>query len=95
MRLSLPKAQTLIAVALAVALASDLAGCAKKAGEDAKAQARAITVVTVSPRSIEGGLVASGSLVPREDVAVFPQISGYRVAKVLCSRMVQQYKIIY
>ncbi len=83
MRPSLPKAKVLIAVALAAGFASGLTGCAKKAGEDAKAQARTVTVVTVSPRSIEGGLVASGSLVPREDVAVFPQISGYRVARVL------------
>ena len=80
---SLPKSQILIAAAVALGLASGLAGCAKKAGEDAKAQARAVTVVAVSPRSIEGGLVASGSLAPREDVAVFPQITGYRVARVL------------
>ncbi len=75
--------RSLLAAALAAGLAVGMSGCAKKAGEDAKAQARTVTVVTVSPRAIEGGLAASGSLVPREDVAVFPQISGYRVARVM------------
>ena len=27
--------------------------------------------------------MASGSLIPREDIAIFPQLTGYRVAKVL------------
>ena len=37
----------------------------------------------VSGCAIEGGLVASGSLIPREDIAVFPQLTGYRVTRVL------------
>jgi HlyD family secretion protein len=69
------------AVALAAVLA--LAGCQKKAGETPRAQARTVTVVTVQARPIEGGLTASGALLPREDTAVFPQITGYRVIKVL------------
>jgi HlyD family secretion protein len=58
-------------------------GCAKKVGQSARAQARAVSVVAVQPREIEGGLAASGALVPREDVAIYPQLTGYRVAKVL------------
>jgi len=67
----------------AVAAATCLAGCAKKAVESPRDQARAVSVVTVTSREIQGGLSASGALVPREDVAVFPQLTGYRVSKVL------------
>ena len=73
----------LTATAMSVGLAAGLGGCEKKAAESAKEQARTVTVVAVAPRPIEGGLVASGQLVPREDVSVFPQVTGYRVAKVL------------
>jgi HlyD family secretion protein len=68
---------------LALAAAGFLTGCEKKVAETAREQARSVTVVTVEPREIQGGLVASGSLLPREDTAIFPQISGYRVAAVL------------
>jgi len=67
----------------ALMVAAALAGCAKKAPENPRDQARSVTVVSVAPREIEGGLAASGALVPREDVAIFPQITGDRVAKVL------------
>ncbi|HEY5071697.1 MAG TPA: efflux RND transporter periplasmic adaptor subunit [Caulobacteraceae bacterium] len=68
-------------LSLAVGLA--LSGCQKKTNETARAQARSVSVVTVQAGPIEGGLTASGVLVPREDTAVFPQITGYRVTKVL------------
>ena len=71
-----------MAFALAVAGAAGLAGCEKKAPETAQEQARSVTVVTVAPREIEGGLTASGGLLPREEVAIFPQINGYRVISV-------------
>jgi HlyD family secretion protein len=48
-----------------------------------QAQARSVSVVSVELRNLEGGLEASGSLVPREDVAVFPNITGYRVSRVM------------
>jgi HlyD family secretion protein len=71
-----------IVPALALTLAG-VAGCAaKKQVESARQQARAVSVVTVEPREIQGGLAASGALVPREDVAIFPQLTGYRVSKV-------------
>ncbi|HEY5105674.1 MAG TPA: efflux RND transporter periplasmic adaptor subunit [Caulobacteraceae bacterium] len=75
--------RSLSAVLLSLALAAGLCACQQKPAEGAKAQARAVSVVDVEPREIEGGLIASGQLVPREDVAIFPQISGYRVARVL------------
>ena len=70
-------------IALAIAAAGGLASCQKKAPETAKAQARSVSVVTIEARDIEGGLVASGALIPREDTAIFPQINGYRVIEVL------------
>ena len=66
-----------------VATTSLLAGCQKKVAETTKAQARAVSVVNVEPREIEGGLAASGNLVPREDTAIFSQLTGYRVSQVL------------
>jgi len=72
----------LVACAVTVSLAAGLAGCAKKAAESPREQARTVSVVAVSERDITGGLVASGQLLPREDISIFPQVNGYRVAKV-------------
>lgn len=69
-------------VPLAAALV--LAGCHKPPKPQTEAQrARAVTVVKVEPRPITGSLAASGDLVSREEAAVLPEISGYRVARVL------------
>jgi HlyD family secretion protein len=68
--------------ALALVLAAGLAGCEKKAGESPKEQARSVSVVSVGQHQIEGGLVASGQLTPRETISIYPQVNGYRVAKV-------------
>ena len=73
----------LVLIPLVAALA--LAGCHKAAPSkttDAQ-QARAVNIVQVLPRAITGALAASGDLVPREEAAVFPEVSGYRVDKVL------------
>lgn len=62
-----------------------LAGC-KKPPEPKKTdaqQARAVRVVRLEPRAITGALTASGDLVPREEAAVLPEVTGYRVARVL------------
>lgn len=67
---------------LGLAATLGLGACGDKPKTEAKREARAVTVVAVASREIEGGLTASGNLVPREDTAIFPQISGYRVAKV-------------
>ena len=34
-------------------------------------------------KGLEGGIVASGVLAPREDTAIFSEVSGYRVARVM------------
>jgi HlyD family secretion protein len=47
------------------------------------AQARAVRVVQVESRSIVGALSASGNLLPREEAAVMPEVTGYRVARVM------------
>jgi len=79
----MPRLAPPIAIALSLALAAGVAGCQKKTVDSARAQARTVSVVVVAPREIEGGLIASGNLVPREDTAIFSQISGFRVAQVL------------
>ena len=75
--------RTSLLIVLALATAGGLAGCQKKTENSARAQARAVTVVTVQPQEIQGGITASGALIPREDTAIFPQVNGYRVAEVL------------
>jgi RND family efflux transporter MFP subunit len=42
-----------------------------------------VTVAIVASRSLEGGFTASGRLVPREEVAIAPELSNYRITKVL------------
>ena len=73
----------LILAATMLSLTVGLSACQKKVTASASQQARSVTVATVAPHDIAGGLSASGSLIAREDTAVFPQISGYRVAQVL------------
>jgi HlyD family secretion protein len=72
-----------IGLMLALTASPILVGCQKKVAETTAAQARTVTVVPIEPREIQGGLAASGNLVPREDTAIFSQLTGYRVAKVL------------
>ncbi|RAK57821.1 efflux RND transporter periplasmic adaptor subunit [Phenylobacterium deserti] len=76
----LPLAITLGAASLAVA------GC-HKAPEQTKPaapqQARSVRVITLQPRAVAGALAASGDLVPREEAAVAPEVTGYRVLRVL------------
>ena len=72
-----------VLIPLVAALA--LAGCHKAAPPkttDAQ-EARAVRVVQVLPRPISGALAASGDLLPREEAAVLPEVTGYRVARVL------------
>jgi HlyD family secretion protein len=61
-----------------------LVGCdADEPIAPAHTPSKAVSVVTVESRAIEGGLIASGSLIPREDTAIFSDLTGYRVARVL------------
>jgi HlyD family secretion protein len=72
----------LLPLSLAAALA--LAGCHKPPVRQTEAQqARAVSVVQIEPRAIVGALAAAGDLVPREEAAVQPEVTGYRVAQVL------------
>ena len=69
---------------LAVAGSLALAGCHKAAAPPAAApQGRAVSVAVVAPRAIKGALAASGDLVPLQEAAVLPEVSGFRVAAVL------------
>lgn len=62
-----------------------LAGCHSPEAPAPKAetQARAVNVVAVEPRVLAGTLSASGPLIPREEAAVTPEVTGYRVLRVL------------
>ncbi|WP_332772309.1 efflux RND transporter periplasmic adaptor subunit [Phenylobacterium sp.] len=78
------RSKRLLTVTVAVSLLG-LAACGKKEPpkKDPAAQARAVRVVRVDARPITGALTASGSLIPREEAAVAPEVTGYRVARVL------------
>lgn len=70
-----------ILLTLAATLA--LAACHKAPARQTEAdQARAVTVVRVEPRAIVGSLTASGDLIPREEAAVTPEVTGFRVSRV-------------
>ncbi len=70
-------------VPLILCAAFALTGCGKEpAIATVEIQPKAVSVVTIATRAIEGGLIASGSLIPREDTAVFSDLSGFRVAQV-------------
>jgi HlyD family secretion protein len=70
---------------LLAAAACSLAACHQPAAPAAKAdsQARAVRVVVVAPRLLQGTLSASGPLIAREEAAVLPEVTGFRVARVL------------
>jgi HlyD family secretion protein len=66
------------------AAAIALAACHKSGPTEAAGHpARVVTVATVGPRTIIGALAASGDLLPLQEAAVLPEVSGYRVAEVL------------
>lgn len=79
----MPMYRPLMVSLLALGLTACLTACEKKTTESPKEQARSVTVVAVTQREIEGGLLASGQLLPRETISIYPQVNGYRVAKVL------------
>lgn len=73
-------AKALLPLAAMLALAACKKPPEKLSGDE---QARAVRVVQVETRSVVGGLTASGDLRPREEAAVAPEVTGYRVARVL------------
>src|SRR5579872_4953747 len=72
-----------VALALALGLSLGLAGCNAPAANAPAAgqQARTVSVVRIEMRPIAGGIVTSGLLTPRNQVAVSPDLTGYRVSK--------------
>jgi HlyD family secretion protein len=70
-------------LAFCAACALTLSACHKPQANAAPPPGRAVTVVAVEPRAIMGALSASGDLLPREEAAVLPEVTGYRVAAVL------------
>lgn len=71
-------------VLLGLAAALALGACEKPAPKQTEAQqARSVSVVTIASRPITGALTASGQLRPREEAAVMPEVTGYRVARVM------------
>jgi HlyD family secretion protein len=70
--------------AAAAAIAFGLAGCQAPAAANTSAgqtQARMVSVARVQMQPIAGGISTSGLLAPRNQVAVGPDLTGYRVAK--------------
>lgn len=81
----IPSKKLLAAGLIAAALAPALAGCHKAAHPAAvrEAQLRSVSVIVLAPHAVAGALTATGDLVPREEAAVTPEVSGYRVTAVL------------
>ncbi|WP_043979887.1 efflux RND transporter periplasmic adaptor subunit [Novosphingobium sp. P6W] len=59
-----------------------LAACSEPKRRDAPPPPT-VTVASVAYRSLEGGFTASGRLVPREEVAIAPELSNYRIMSVM------------
>lgn len=77
--------RSILSLTVTVAIAAvALAGCGKKEApkKEATAGARAVTVVRLEQRPITGSLTASGDLRPREEAAVAPEVTGFRVLQV-------------
>lgn len=72
-----------IALGLALAATLSLTACNVPAANapGQRPQARTVSVLRIEMRPIAGGIVTSGLLTPRNQVAVMPDLNGYRVAK--------------
>lgn len=76
--------RTPLILALVLAASGGVSACRKPPPVQTEAQqARSVRVVRVEVRPVTGSLAASGDLVPREEAAVLPEVTGYRVARVL------------
>jgi HlyD family secretion protein len=62
-------------------MAVGLAACAAKAPPTPAQAARVVSVVRVELKPIAGGIVTSGILIPRNQVAINADLAGYRVSK--------------
>lgn len=69
---------------LGVLALAALSGChSGPSADEEKIPPQAVTVALVAKRDVEQGLTASGRLVPREEMAVAADLSGYRIVRVL------------
>jgi HlyD family secretion protein len=71
------------ALAATALVALVVSGCGKPEEAPAKAPPRTVSVVQVEARALTGAASASGPLIPREEAAVLPEVTGYRVSRVL------------
>ena len=76
-------ARPMTALALIAGLSVGLEACKKAPPADAAVNARVVRVTRVESRTLPGGLTTTGLLISREEAAVFPEVTGYRVASVL------------
>ncbi len=74
--------KALLGAGAALTLLSGCSGGKAPAKAPADTRARAVTTSTVQRRPLTGGVVASGTLVSREEAAVTAEVNGFRVAKV-------------
>ena len=81
--MSRSKTYLTLTAGLVSALALSACGPKEPPKKDPAAEARTVRVVRVENRAITGSLTASGSLIPREEAAVAPEVTGYRVSRVL------------
>lgn len=74
-----------LVLAALVLTTAPLAACGKKVPvkETEAARARSVRVIKLEPHGLAGSVSADGALVPREEIAVLPEVAGYRVARVL------------
>src|SRR5215469_142849 len=79
--LAMKRLATMTRWGIAAVMAAMLAACAAKAPPTAAQAGRAVSVVRVELRPIAGGIVTSGILIPRNQVAINPDLAGYRVSK--------------
>ena len=83
MRACMKRAKPILLILLLPAVLA-MASCKKPPQKESEAErARAVRVVRIEPRDIVGGLSASGELAPREEAAVMPEVTGFRVRRVL------------
>lgn len=73
----------ILASALLIALAGQGACSKPKATSSGNDQPLTATTADVELRNLDGGVVASGFLTPKEEAAVTSEIEGFRVAEVL------------
>src|SRR5579863_8760648 len=66
---------------IAAALALGLGACQQAAAPAPKESARTVSVVRIELKPIAGGIVTSGVLIPRNQVEIGPDLTGYRVSK--------------